>query len=136
MRDKIAKCLKVEETSDSKPPYRCLPTTSHEWRELKAKRILALISSVECGDCGGRGVRDTGGFSPQQVPIEDTCPTCKGTGYRKLVARVECDDNCHECGHWHEGERCPVIGILTFPYPIDFDEHPELVGKPFTVEVE
>ena len=113
-----------------------------------AKEILALIGTVKCGECLGTGhkkIGETSSPSDKQVHFtaDADCPTCAGTGQRKLVVRVECSD-CGGSNMLNTGDYlivnkdCPLCieGYITFPYPIDFSKHPELRNKTFTVEVE
>ncbi len=146
MRDKIVRLLKCEETSDPIPPYSCLPPSSSEWREIKADRILTLINSeygtVECGECRPFLYHpQIGGERGRKWNSRDGvvfCASCN-KGWRELVVRVECIYCAGvNFGAVADPDACPYCEDrkeIAIPYPIDFNEHPELVGKSFTVEM-
>ncbi len=112
----------------------------------RAGRIFTLIhreyGTVKCGECLGTGHEKKGETSsPSDKQVHFTadadCPTCAGTGQRKLVARVECEQSMPSC--LTKDNQCPLrkpLCVEILLYPIDFDEHPELRNKTFTVEVE
>ena len=91
MTNKELQAIKERYTRD----YGELPTASRadvpalvaEVERLRAELVAVRIAgqaykalAAICPECGGSGEVDSGGFTPWGVGINETCPTCKGSG--------------------------------------------------------
>ena len=64
-----------------------VPALVAEVERLRAELVAVRIAgqaykalAAICPECGGSGEVDSGGFTPWGVGINETCPTCKGSG--------------------------------------------------------
>lgn len=58
---------------------------------LQAETIDNFLDPLDddtCGNCGGEGQIDSGGFTPWDAPIFLCCPKCEGTGKDKCVTAL------------------------------------------------